>query len=634
MLFMLLVVVFLFAVAFFQAMHGFFSALIMMVLTLCSAAVAIGTYEYVANNWTIQLWPQFAHPLALAGTFGVTLAVMRVIFDQVIKRGNLLPQWLERVGGGLCGLVTGLVITGILGLTINSLPFDRGNFLTYSRINYVAPELPKVDVRAGQDVPDPIPQDPLEEQELWLHPDRFAVASGAYLADNIFGVKDKSFRDTHTDLVQRYGWNNAVPLEMQRWAPPGSISLVEGGIKKVPRVYVYNREWQPATDEASKPIEPESGHEFWAVRIQLSSKSKGEYSFNAFTPRQVMLAGRPYAGGPLKQYYPIALEGPDGSGKHMHTVRYSYGPWRVIDMSFTVPEKNNDQIEVVYDLPQGFRAEYVEYKLDARAPVSFVVGETDPSTLAGGSGATSASGASKPDGADSTQKTADAGGSGAGQPGGSGAGNNTGGGQKPGETVPNSGRGGNVRGVTTRVGKSNFGSQAPFPLRKYTPHKDAEIRAGVLKQGHLVAYADEQEGATGEAVTSFEVPADKRLLQLNVMNLKAGSLYGKVLRQAVVTIQNYFVTDSNGERYQLCGKCAVSIVNGRETLEMQYFPEQAGSIGGVGPFMSIKERDLDKDDTLILLFLVNPGATIVEFSTGGAATRADDLRAEGLTAPK
>lgn len=619
MLFMLLLIIFLFAVAFFQAMHGFFSALIMMVLTLCSAAIAIGTHEYVAVTWAVKLWPDFAHALSLAGTFGVTLAVLRVIFDQLIRRGNLLPQWLERAGGGLCGLVTGLIITGILGLSINTLPFDRGYFLTYSRIRYQAPELPKVDVRAGQDLPDPEPQDPREERELFLKPDRFAVACGAWLADNIFGYKGRSFRDTHTDLVERYGWNNAVPLEMQRWAPAGSISIVEGSVRKVPRVYEYNRDWVPDTSAEAKPLEPQSGHEFWAVRIQLSSKARGQYSFHAFTPRQIMVVGRPRPGASLKQYYPIAIEGTDRGGKHMYIVKYNFGPWPIIDMPFTPLEGSNDQVEVVYELPQGFCVEYIEYKLGARAPLSFVVGQTDPATLAAGS----ASGSSTT--VDGTQKTADGGSTSAGS-GTVGA--------SAGETVPSVGRGGTVRGVTTRVGRSGFGAQTPFTVRKYTTHKDAQVSGGTLRQGHLVAYADEQEGATGQAVTAFEVPPDKRLLQLNVMNLKAGSLYGKILRQAVVTMQNYFVTDSNGERYQMCGKCAVSIVNGREVLEIQYFPDQAGSIGGVGPFVSIKERDLDKDDTLVLLFLVNPGATIVEFSTGGAASRADDLRAEGLTAPE
>ena len=67
---------------------------------------------------------------------------------------------------------------------------------------------------------------------------------------------------------------------------------------------------------------------------------------------------------------------------------------------------------------------------------------------------------------------------------------------------------------------------------------------------------------------------------------------------------------------------------------MQYFPDQAGTMGGLGKFDRIDEKKLKKDDDIVLLFLVDPGAEIVTFNTGGSASRADDLRSQNLKAPE
>lgn len=614
MLFSALLLVFLFAVTFFQAMHGFYSALIMLVLTLCSTAIAVGTFEWVAANWAVKLWPEYAHALALAGTFALPLAVLRALFDQIVRRGILLPVWLERAGGGVCGLITGLICTGMLGLSITSLPWDRGSFLTFARIDFQEP-----DIASEEQTEEPEPQDPQITHNLLFMPDRFAIATGAYLADHVFGAPPAAFRDTHPDVVEAMAWNNAVPMEMQRYAPEGSISLVEGGRRKVD--YVYFCTFEGRLSENDPPVGPKSGKEFWAYRIEILPEARRQYSFDAFTPRQIRLVGRTRPGGPLEQFYPIAIEAPDGSGKHMHTMIFRHGNWPVVDMSFLPKEGSNNQVEVVYELPQGFRPEYIEYKLGARAEIPS--GDVD---VTGGSGQSAGVSPSEASGENSTV-TADSGG-GTGRPG------SSTGVTSEDATVPSVNRGGRVRSVTTRVGRSGFTDGMPVTLKKYSTLKDTQIRGEVVEQGHLVAYADEQEQGGSAPVSYFKVPDDMRLLQLNVMNLKAGSLFGKAMQQAVVTVQNYTVMDDKGERYQLCGKIAAAIVGDREVIEVQYFPEQVGSIGGVGPFSIIKERDLDKDETLILLFLVKPGVKIVEFSTGGQANRADDLKGEDLISPE
>jgi hypothetical protein len=119
-----------------------------------------------------------------------------------------------------------------------------------------------------------------------------------------------------------------------------------------------------------------------------------------------------------------------------------------------------------------------------------------------------------------------------------------------------------------------------------------------------------------------------------VANLRPQSLFGKIKGKAISTLQNFTVEDANGNRYKIIGKYAIAELDNQEVvMEVQYYPEHAGSIGGLGEFRRIKDRHLEEDYDLVFLFLVDPGARILYFSTGGAADRRDDLQDENLVAP-
>ena len=75
-------------------------------------------------------------------------------------------------------------------------------------------------------------------------------------------------------------------------------------------------------------------------------------------------------------------------------------------------------------------------------------------------------------------------------------------------------------------------------------------------------------------------------------------------------------------------------LGGTRVIEVQYGSEERGTTGAsLGAFNRIKDEHLKGDYQLVLLFLVDPGARIVSFSTGGDSTRADDLKGENLVAP-
>jgi hypothetical protein len=113
--------------------------------------------------------------------------------------------------------------------------------------------------------------------------------------------------------------------------------------------------------------------------------------------------------------------------------------------------------------------------------------------------------------------------------------------------------------------------------------------------------------------------------------LRAGSLYGRAVTQAIATAQNFTV---EGRTYKIVGKYVIARVGDEDVMEIQYFPEESGSIGGLSRFREANESNLTNDDLVVFLFLVEPGARITYFSTGGSSMRRDDLEADNLVAPQ
>ncbi len=624
MWFVVLMLILVFAVTLRQATSGLFSALIMTVLTVCCAAVALGTYEWAATSFVAEFWKrEYAYPVALGAIFGVSLVVLRLLFDKLITRSCLLPVLVDRVGGGLFGFVTALTTVGILAICLAMIPFGR-SMLGFSRVPSFA--------RAA-DGPPPADESAVGDS-LWLAPDRFASGVVALCSAGIFSGQE-SFYLHDPDLIQSLAWVGSVPAEVSRYAAPGSISVE--GTDQPQFVYRMN----PANDREGRattyePIEPESGHEFRMVQVRLMAGARDERKSLVFTARQLRLVGRLDGGGLLKQFHAIAIQQADMNdpiNRHVKYVREGSSDRPIIDDVFFPRGDQRAPIEVVFSVPRGFTPEFVEYKRGARAPVSFEK-RARPSVAPPATGTASATPGStapqpapaRPSPAAPVTQVADD--QNAVQP----TGDEAGSGRR---SNRRSRRGrGNVQRVATTGGGSLFGDQMPLELRAYRKLKNAELTRDKLTGGHLVGEVDQQSGGSNPPVTRFDVPADKRLLQLDTSFLQARSGFGRAISAAVGTVQNYFVTDSSGKRYKLAGEYATADVNGKKMIEVQYFSSPVGSIGGIGKFDRIKDSDLKGDYKLVMLFLVDPGVRITAFSTGGAATAAEDLTAQKLVAPK
>lgn len=122
MILVLLATILILAIAFFQATQGFYSAMIMAVLSVLSALVAFNYYEPLAA----LIYPHqasIADAVALLVIFVVLLGGLRLAADHLLGRNVVLGLWTNRIGGGTLGLLTGMILVGVLAVALQMLPW-------------------------------------------------------------------------------------------------------------------------------------------------------------------------------------------------------------------------------------------------------------------------------------------------------------------------------------------------------------------------------------------------------------------------------------------------------------------------------------------------------------------------------
>lgn len=120
MIIIILASVLVLAIAFYQAIQGLFSALIMTVLTVLCACISLNYYEGLAEMFPSQ--PLHAQTGTMLALFIIPLIALRFLADKFLFHNVVTGVWSDRIGGGLLGLITGMVMTGILGIAVQLLP--------------------------------------------------------------------------------------------------------------------------------------------------------------------------------------------------------------------------------------------------------------------------------------------------------------------------------------------------------------------------------------------------------------------------------------------------------------------------------------------------------------------------------
>src|SRR5690242_163612 len=106
MLFSIIVILIILAVAYFQYAQGFFSATLSAVCAVFAALIAFSFYEPLVNTVLQGKMADQSHSLALVVLFALSYVILRVIFDKAVPGNIAVPLLVDKVGAGLMGVVT------------------------------------------------------------------------------------------------------------------------------------------------------------------------------------------------------------------------------------------------------------------------------------------------------------------------------------------------------------------------------------------------------------------------------------------------------------------------------------------------------------------------------------------------
>ncbi len=160
--------------------QGLFSAVIMAVLSLVSAALALNYFEPMAqwlNGFGIAAFGTQGGSLMLI--FAFTLVIFREATDRLIKGNMRFPVYIDRPASAFFGLITSLTVVGIFTLGFQMLPISE-NIIGFNRF----PDLNNLE----------------ERKSLFPGPDSFVAGVFTQFSNYSFHGSN-SFDSSHPDLT-------------------------------------------------------------------------------------------------------------------------------------------------------------------------------------------------------------------------------------------------------------------------------------------------------------------------------------------------------------------------------------------------------------------------------------------------
>src|SRR4051794_30293863 len=123
MIFSLIVIILLAAIAYFHYTQGLFSAAISAFCAVLAGVLAFSYHETVIFSLLRGKVADYAHGMILIALFALIYTVLRVIFDTLIPGNLRIPTLIDRVGAAVMGLIAGVFALGIFAIAAQSLPF-------------------------------------------------------------------------------------------------------------------------------------------------------------------------------------------------------------------------------------------------------------------------------------------------------------------------------------------------------------------------------------------------------------------------------------------------------------------------------------------------------------------------------
>lgn len=167
-------------IAYLWASRGFFSAFIHLLCTIVAGAIAFALWEPIAYGLMLGVRDDIAWPVSLVLPFVVSLALLRLGVDTLLKSNIQFDDVTNFIGGAVCGGVSGVIAVGLLVISIGFLRVPH-DFLGYRPTVFAENTVgPGVIVRGAS---------------LWLPADR--------LVEDFYGMASEGSLATATPLAER-----------------------------------------------------------------------------------------------------------------------------------------------------------------------------------------------------------------------------------------------------------------------------------------------------------------------------------------------------------------------------------------------------------------------------------------------
>jgi len=145
MIFSLIVIGMVLGLTYLWLVRGFFNAFLHMVCVLIGGALAFAAWEPVSyallgvlpKSGTLGFLQGAAWGIGLIIPFAVSVIVLRLVVDSLIKGNVTLGTAADYAGGGVCGFITSTISVGVLLMGMGGLPLGSG-FAGYQPVWYNA----------------------------------------------------------------------------------------------------------------------------------------------------------------------------------------------------------------------------------------------------------------------------------------------------------------------------------------------------------------------------------------------------------------------------------------------------------------------------------------------------------------
>lgn len=260
-----------------------------IIIAICASVVAFGYFELLANvfvsrsgNSRFDALVPWAQPLSFLLLFVLAFSILQTIVTQLLRKPVDFGPLPEAVGRAICGILLGLILSGLLLTTLAMAPLP--NKYPYQRF-------------------DPDRPDATRPSKVLLNADGFATGWFNMLSNASFSGR-RSFAALHPDFVDQ------AFLNRHEAADGVSIITSSQAIQVPPRK--QKAVWlapDDLKDSVGRPLSPKSGHNLTIVRVGIKKKAlKDDLNFTLSQLRLICKqktgAKNPFL-GKGKNIYPI-----------------------------------------------------------------------------------------------------------------------------------------------------------------------------------------------------------------------------------------------------------------------------------------------------------------------------------------